>query len=126
MHELPVPDYTLLFHIITVNFTFALIIFLVGNKIIQKIIGFTIALYVGEIVFKFGLIVGLIGILPHGPIEFLGFSFIAYAGQKFKTRNNYTKPLIIGCTLLITAAFIESTLSIYIFQNSIRVLKNIP
>ncbi|QIW23802.1 hypothetical protein EWF20_06290 [Sulfolobus sp. S-194] len=31
IHELPIPDYTLLTHIIEENFIFALILFLIGN-----------------------------------------------------------------------------------------------
>ncbi|BFI74444.1 hypothetical protein YN1HA_5420 [Sulfurisphaera ohwakuensis] len=107
----------MLTHIIEVNFTFALIIFLIGNGTAQKIVAFAISAFYGEIVFKFGLIVGLIGIIPHGLIELLGFSFVAYAGQKFKAKTSFVRTLLIGYVMLAIAALIESTLSIYIFQH---------
>ncbi|MBB5255136.1 stage II sporulation protein M [Sulfurisphaera ohwakuensis] len=117
VHELPIPDYALLTHIIEENFIFALILFLIGNGTAQKIVAFAISAFYGQIVFKFGLIVGLVGTIPHGLIELLGFSFIAYAGQKFKAKTSFVKPLLIGYIMLAVAALIESTLSIYIFQH---------
>ena len=38
-------------------------------------------------VFSSGFIIGLIGTLPHGILELLGFSIIAYADQNFRPRT---------------------------------------
>ena len=115
---LPIPDYGLFLKIIEVNFTFAIILFLLGiSKVIQRIVILVLSFVIGEIVFTSGFIIGLIGILPHGILELLGFCFIAYAGENFRYRNKVIKLLFIGFIMLVIAAFIESSLTIYILEH---------
>ncbi|QGA54476.1 hypothetical protein GFS03_07780 [Sulfolobus sp. E5-1-F] len=76
--ELPIPNYWLFLKIIVVNFTFSIIIFLLGHDvIIQRIvIILVISFVVGRIEFATGLLIGLIGTLPHEILELLAFSFM--------------------------------------------------
>jgi len=81
---LPIPDCQLFLKVIEVNLTFAIIILILGiNRVIQRIVILIVFIVMGEIVFTTGFLIGLIGTLPHGIVELLGFSLIAYAGQKF-------------------------------------------
>ncbi|PVU75246.1 hypothetical protein DDW13_05220 [Acidianus hospitalis] len=115
---LPIPDYQLFLKVIEVNFTFAIIIFILGiNRIIQRIVILIVSFVMGEIVFTFGFLIGLIGTLPHGILELFGFSLIAYAGQKFRCKNKPIMLILIGFTLLLFAAFIESSLTIYVLEH---------
>ncbi|QXJ32154.1 stage II sporulation protein M [Saccharolobus shibatae] len=117
---LPFPWYELLLKVIEVNFTFSVIIFLLGiNRVVQRIVIVIISFIIGEIVFTSGFFIGLIGILPHGLLEIFGFSLIAYAGQNLRSKDNYVKPLLLGYFLLIIAAFIGSFLTVYILQQTI-------
>jgi len=53
-----------------VNFTFAIIIFILGvNRIIQRIVILIVSIVMGEIVFTSGFLIGLIGTLPHGILD---------------------------------------------------------
>ena len=99
------------------NFTFAIIIFILGiNRIIQRIVILIVSIVMGEIVFTSGFLIGLIGTLPHGILELFGFSLIAYAGQKIRCKNKPIMLILIGFTLLF-AAFIESSLTIYVLKH---------
>jgi hypothetical protein len=114
--KLSIPDYSLFINVIEINLTFAIIIFIVQCAIIQRIIILFISTFLGEVAFKSGIILGLVGILPHGLIETLGLSFIAYAGQNYKENTHFIKPLILGIILIFIAAFIESSITLYILQ----------
>ncbi|BBG25142.1 hypothetical protein [Sulfuracidifex tepidarius] len=116
--SVPIPDYGLFLKVIEVNFTFSLVIFLLDmNTVIQRIAILIISFVMGEIAFTFGFFIGLIGTLPHGVLEILGFSLVAYAGQNFRSKNNYIVPLLMGYLSLTVAAFIESSLTIYVLQH---------
>jgi hypothetical protein len=114
----PIPDFRLFLGVIIVNFASSIIIFVLGvlSYVVQLVAILAVSAYVGELAFRAGLVVGLVGIAPHAPLEFLGFSFIAYAGQCRGRGLPYARYLALGYVLLLVAAVIESTLSIYILH----------
>ncbi|MCG2886904.1 MAG: hypothetical protein L7G98_02995 [Vulcanisaeta sp.] len=114
----PIPDFRLFLGVIIVNFATSIIIFVLGvlSSVVQLVAILAVSAYVGELAFRAGLVVGLVGIAPHAPLEFLGFSFIAYAGQCRGHGLPYARYLALGYVLLLVAAVVESTLSIYVLR----------
>ncbi|MDW8034321.1 MAG: stage II sporulation protein M [Nitrososphaerota archaeon] len=120
MPEIPIPNYSLLKFILVRNYTFALILFLLNDEKAKGIIIYLASLIAGIQIFSLTLLLGLssiaqfLGIIPHGPLELLGFSLVSSAGYKYWGNNRFLKELLIGILLILLAALVESTVSLYI------------
>jgi hypothetical protein len=121
MPDIPIPDYSLLKYVLMRNYVFASILFLLNDDRAQIIMIFLASLLAGVEASSFGLVLGLVGIALHGPLELLGFSFVASAGHNYWERRRFLKGLSIGVLLIAVSAIIESSISLYIL---IHFLKN--
>ncbi len=98
------------------NFAFSLIVFLVSySMFLAGLVLFIEGLYVG---FSVSLIsrdlIVVIALLPHGIIEVLGYSLFALAGIKYHGGGNYARILVLGASVIVVAAFIETFISVSI------------
>jgi len=118
--DIPIPDYSLLKYVLVRNYVFASILFLLNDDKARITVIFLASLLAGIEASSFGLVLGLVGIALHGPLELLGFSFVASAGHNYWEHRRFLKNLSIGVMLIAVSALIESSVSLYVLFHFIR------
>jgi len=99
----------LLIVILSRNFVVALVVFLLGRYVfIQDLVVALALLYDGLLISYVPPLIALMGVLPHGVFELLGFAEVAVAGRGFARGGAFLRSLFLGVALIIVAGFIES------------------
>jgi hypothetical protein len=99
----------LLIMILSRNFVVALVVFLLGRYVfIQDLVVALALLYDGLLISYVPPLIALMGVLPHGVFELLGFAEVAVAGRGFVRGGAFLRSLLLGVVLIIVAGFIES------------------
>jgi len=99
----------LLVMILSRNFVVALVVFLLGRYVfIQDLVVALALLYDGLLISYVPPLIALMGVLPHGVFELLGFAEAAVAGRGFVRGGAFLRSLLLGVVLIIVAGFIKS------------------
>ncbi|MBO3839600.1 MAG: hypothetical protein QXI11_07010 [Thermoproteota archaeon] len=112
--EIPIPNYPLLKFILVRNIGFASILFLLNDEKARGIVIYLASVIASIEIFSITFLAGFLCIAIHGPLELLGFSLIASAGYKYWKNAHFLKELLIGFLLIIFAALVESSVSLYV------------
>jgi len=99
----------LLVMILSRNFVVALVVFLLGRYVfIQDLVVALALLYDGLLISYVPPLMALMGVLPHGIFELLGFAEVAVAGRGFARGEAFPRSLLLGVVFIIVAGLIES------------------
>ncbi|MCG2881234.1 MAG: stage II sporulation protein M [Vulcanisaeta sp.] len=70
-------------------------------------------------------LMALMGVLPHGVFELLGFAEVAVAGRGFARGGAFLRSLLLGVVLIIVAGLIESFVTprvlLFVFRHGLTV-----
>lgn len=115
--ELPIPNYSLLKSILVRNSAFASILFLLNDEKARGIVIYLASIIASVEIFSISFLLGFLCIAIHGPLELLGFSFVASAGHGYWGNTRFLKELLMGILLILIAAIVESSISLYVLTH---------
>jgi len=116
----------LLIVILSRNFVIALVVFLLGRCVfIQDLVVALALLYDGLLISYVPPLMALMGVLPHGVFELLGFAKVAVAGRGFARGGAFPRSLFLGVVFIIVAGLIESFVTprvlLFVFRHGLTV-----